>query len=79
MEYLQEAVSSKNIFVWLFIVIAFVLFIKFLKAAGKGFLLLVAFVVVVVFVGNAFPEFVAPMVDFVKGGWLGQQEQPDGW
>lgn len=71
MDMILEAISSRNIFVWIFIVIALIVFVKLLQAAGKGFLLLIALVIVVVIIGSVFPEFVAPGVDFVKGGWLG--------
>jgi hypothetical protein len=71
MEFLEEAIASRNIVIWIILVVLLILFIKFLKSVGKGFIILMLLVGVAFFIGKVFPGLVAPILDFVKGGWLG--------
>jgi hypothetical protein len=76
MEFLQEAIASRNIVVWIILVVLLIVFIKILKSAGKGFVLLLIFVGIVLLLAMVFPGLLAPITDFVRGGWLGDQ-RPD--
>jgi type IV secretory pathway TrbD component len=71
MEFLQEAIASRNIVVWIILVVLLILFIKILKSAGKGFVMLLIAVGLVMLLAKVFPGFMAPAIDFVRGGWLG--------
>lgn len=76
MEFIQEAIASRNIVAWVIIIVVLIIFIKVLKSAGKGFVLLLICVGVFFLLAKIFPDFLAPLVDFVKGGWLGEH-RPD--
>jgi hypothetical protein len=71
MEFLQEAIASRNIVVWVILVVLLLIFIKFLKSVGKGFIILMLLIGVIVLIAKVFPGLVAPLIDFVQGGWLG--------
>lgn len=76
MEELRESLLSGNIIVWIVAIIVLVLFLKFLKNAGKVFIILV-FVAIMGLVLHKFaPGVLDPLVDFVKGGWLGENRPP---
>ena len=47
MDFLQEAIASRNIVVWIIFLVIFIIFIKVLKSAGKGILFLLIIVGVV--------------------------------
>lgn len=79
MEFLQEAIASRNIVVWIILVVLLILFIKILKSAGKGFVLLLIFVGVVLLLAKVFPGLLEPIADFVRGGWLGDQRPDRPW
>jgi hypothetical protein len=79
MEFLKEAIASRNIVVWILIVVFLILFIKLLKSVGKGFLLLLFFGGIIFILVQAFPGFMDPVIDFVQGGWLGDQRPDKGW
>lgn len=79
MEFLQEAIASRNIVVWILLIIILIVFIKILKSAGKGIVLLLIFVGVVALIAKMFPDFLAPAIDFVRGGWLGDQRPDRPW
>lgn len=79
MEFLQEAIASRNIVVWILLIIILIVFIKILKSAGKGIVLLLIFVGVVALLAKMFPDFLAPAIDFVRGGWLGDQRPDRPW
>ncbi len=79
MELLQEALASRNIVAWIILVILLVVFLKILKSAGKGFFLLLIFFGVVALLAKVFPDFLAPAIDFVRGGWLGDQRPDRPW
>jgi hypothetical protein len=76
MEFLQEAIASRNIVVWIILVVLLIVFIKILKSAGKGFVLLIIFAGIALLLAKIFPGLLEPIIDFVRGGWLGDQ-RPD--
>ncbi len=79
MEFLQEAIASRNIVVWIILVVILIIFIKVLKSAGKGIVLLLIFIGVVALLAKMFPDLLAPLIDFVRGGWLGDQRPDRPW
>jgi type IV secretory pathway TrbD component len=79
MEFLQEAIASRNIVVWIILVVLLILFIKILKSAGKGFVMLLIAVGLVMLLAKVFPGFMEPLVDFVRGGWLGDHRPDRPW
>ncbi len=79
MEFLQEAIASRNIVVWIILVVLLIIFVKILKSAGKGFVLLLILVGVVVLLAKIFPGLLDPLIDFVRGGWLGDQRPDRPW
>jgi len=79
MEFLQEAIASKNIVAWIILIILLILFIKLLKSAGKGLLLFAAFCAGVFILAKYFPGIAEPITDFVRGGWLGDQRPDKPW
>lgn len=79
MEFLQEAIASRNIVVWIILVVFLILFIKILKSAGKGLVLLIIFIGVIALLAKVFPGLLEPIVDFVRGSWLGDQRPDRPW
>lgn len=73
MEELREALASRNIVVWIILIVVFVLFLKFLKNAGKFFIMLVLLIIIALILHKFAPGVIDPVIDFVKGGWLGDQ------
>ena len=76
MELLQEAIASRSIVAWIILILLLIVLIKVLKSLGKGIFLMLIFVGVVALLAKFFPDFLAPAIDFVRGGWLGDQ-RPD--
>jgi hypothetical protein len=76
MEFLQEAIASRNIVAWVILIILLIIFIKLLKSMGKGLFLFIAFCAGVFIISKYFPGIAEPIADFVRGGWLGDQ-RPD--
>jgi hypothetical protein len=72
METLKEALMSRNIIAWVIVLVVFVLCLKFLKNAGKGIIIFIGIMLLCAILAKYFPGVVAPLVDFVKGGWLGE-------
>ena len=72
MEAFKELIFSGNFVAWIILILLFLLFIKILKSAAQGLLLLVAFCACVFLIVKFFPGFAEPIVDFVRGGWLGK-------
>lgn len=79
MEFLKEAIASRNIVVWIILVVLLILLLKILKSAGKGIVLLLIFVGLVLLLSRMFPDLLAPIADFVRGGWLGDQRPDKSW
>ncbi|MGJ8653989.1 MAG: hypothetical protein ACSHX8_12005 [Opitutaceae bacterium] len=79
MEELREALMSKNIIVWIVLVIILVVALKLLKNAGKFFVVLLALIVVGFILNYFSPGILDPMIDFVRGGWLGEHRPDRPW
>jgi hypothetical protein len=77
MEMLKEALMSQNIIAWVIVLVLFVLCMKLLKSAGKGLVIFIGIVILFFILAKYFPGVTDPLVDFVKGGWLGD-DRPDG-
>ncbi|MFP4070364.1 MAG: hypothetical protein ACLFVC_09325 [Opitutales bacterium] len=71
MEAILEALKSRNIVAWVIVGLLLVLILKLLQSAGKGLMILIMIVGVVMVLYRFFPGLVAPLVEFVEGGWLG--------
>ena len=76
MEFLQEAIASRNIVFWIILMVLLVLLIKILKTVGKCILRLIIIIGIVVMLVKFFPGLFEPLVDFVRDAWLGDQS-PD--
>jgi hypothetical protein len=73
MEFLQEAIASRNIFFWIILVVLLVLLIKILKTLGKCILRLIIIIGIVALLVKFFPGLFEPLVDFVRDAWLDDQ------
>ncbi len=71
MEAILEALKGGNIVAWVIVGLLLVLILKLLQSAGKGLMILIMIVGVVMVLYRFFPGLVAPLVEFVEGGWLG--------
>lgn len=71
MESIKQALFSGNIFAWVIIFLILILFLKFLKNAGKGLVIFLAIVVLFGLLMHFFPDVLAPAIHFVSGGWMG--------
>ncbi|TVP75080.1 MAG: hypothetical protein EA353_14600 [Puniceicoccaceae bacterium] len=71
MEYIQEAIASRNLIAWVIILLILVILVNILKNLSKGFLILFVLVGLGIFLAQVFPDFIQPFADFVRGGWLG--------
>ena len=76
MDTFKEFISSGNIVAWIVIILMLIIFIKFLKSAGKGILLFGVLCLGVFLISKYFSGVAEPIADFVRGGWLGDQ-RPD--
>ena len=79
MEFIQEAIASRNIVVWIILVVLLIVVIKILQTAGKGLVILLICAGVVVIIAKVFPGLLDPIVDFVRGGWLGDDRPDQPW
>jgi uncharacterized membrane protein len=79
MEMLKEALFSRNIIAWAIVLVLIVLFLKLLQSAGKGLVIFIGILILVITLFRFFPEVVAPLVDFVRGGWLGENRPDKPW
>ncbi|HAV14508.1 MAG TPA: hypothetical protein DCX06_13610 [Opitutae bacterium] len=79
MEELKEMILSKNIIVWIVMILIVVLFLKFLKNAGKIALILVVLLIAGFIINAVAPGVLDPLVDFVRGGWLGENRPTQPW
>ena len=76
MEFLQEAIASRNIVFWIILVVLLILLFKILKSVGKCILRLAIIIGIIALLVKFFPGLFEPMVDFVRDAWLGDQS-PD--
>ncbi len=79
MEELKDALLSPNIIVWIILVILLVVVLKFLKTAGKWFIMLVAVIFCLFVLHKVAPGVLDPLIDFVRGGWLGENRPDKPW
>ena len=73
MEFLQEAIASRNIFFWIILVVLLILSFKILKSVGKWILKLIIIIGIVALLVKFFPGLFEPTIDFVRDAWLGDQ------
>ena len=73
MEFLQEAIASRNIVFWIILVVLLILLFKILKSVGKRILKLIIIIGIVALLVKFFPGLFEPMIDFVRDAWLGDQ------
>ena len=71
MDQLKEALSSGNIIVWIIAIVVLVIVLRLLKNAGKLAVIIVFLVILGVILHQFAPGVIDPLIDFVKGGWLG--------
>lgn len=79
MEMLKDALMSRNIIAWVIVLVLFVLCLKLLKSAGKGIVIFLGIMVLCFILAKFFPDAVAPLTDFVRGGWLGDERPDKAW
>jgi membrane-bound ClpP family serine protease len=79
MEFIQEAIASRNIVAWIILVVLLIVIIKILQTAGKGLVILLIALGIVLIIAKVFPGLIAPIVDFVQGGWMGSRIQEQSW
>ena len=76
MEFLQEAIASRNVVFWIILVVLLILLFKVLKTVGKCILRLIIIIGIVALLVKFFPGLFEPLIDFVRDAWLGDQS-PD--
>lgn len=79
MDAFKEMLASGNIAGWIILVVLLVISIKLLKSVGKGLFLFAAFCLGVFLLARFFPEIAAPIADFIRGGWLGEERPEKPW
>jgi hypothetical protein len=73
MEFLQEAITSRNIVFWIILMVLLVLLIKILKTVGKCILRLIIIIGIVALLVKFFPGLFEPLIDFVRDTWFDDQ------
>ena len=73
MEFLQEAIASRNIVFWIILVVLLILLFKILKSVGKCILKLLIIIGIVAILVKFFPGLFEPLIDFVSDAWLDDQ------
>ena len=73
MEFLQEAIATRNIVFWIILLVLLILIFKILKSVGKCILKLTIIIGIVALLVKFFPELFEPLIDFVRDAWLGDQ------
>jgi hypothetical protein len=73
MEFLQEAIASRNIVFWIILAVSLILLFKILKSVGKCILRLIIIIGIVVMLVKFFPGLFEPLFDFVRDAWLDDQ------
>ena len=73
MEFLQEAIASRNIAFWIILAVLLILLFKILKSVGKCILRLILIIGIVALLVKFFPGLFEPLVDFVRDAWFDDQ------
>ena len=73
MEFLQEAIATRNIVFWIILLVLLILLFKILKSVGKCVLRLIIIIGIVALLVKFFPGLFEPLIDFVRDAWLGDQ------
>ena len=73
MEFLQEAIATRNIVFWIILVVLLILLFKILKSVGKCILKLTIIIGIVALLVKFFPGLFEPLIDFVRDAWVGDQ------
>ena len=73
MEFLQEAIASRNIAFWIILAVLLILLFKILKSVGKCILKLIIIIGIVALLITLFPGIFEPLVDFVRDAWFDDQ------
>ena len=73
MEFLQEAIATRNIVFWIILLVLLILLFKILKSVGKCILRLTIIIGIVALLVKFFPGLFEPLIDFVRDAWLGDQ------
>lgn len=76
MDAFKELLASGNIVGWIILVVLLAILIKLLKSVGKGLFLVAALCLSFFLLAKFFPDIAAPITEFIRGGWLGE-ERPD--
>ena len=76
MEFLQEAIASRNIVFWIILAVLLILLFKILKSVGKCILRLIIIIGIVALLVKFSPGLFEALIDFVRDAWVGDQS-PD--
>jgi len=72
---LIEAINPGTILIGVILLFLLLVVLKILKSLGKGILVLGALALSAFLVAKYAPGILDPMVDFVQGGWLGDDRR----
>ena len=73
MEFLQEAIATRNIVFWIILLVLLILLFKILKSVGKCILRLTIIIGIGALLVKSFPGLFEPLIDFVRDALLGDQ------
>ena len=76
MEFLQEAIATRNIVFWIILLVLLIFSFKILKSVAKGIMKLIIIIGIIALLVKFFPGLFEPLIDFVRDAWLGDQS-PD--
>ena len=73
MEFLQEAIASRNIVFWIILAVLLILLFKILKSVGKCILRLIIIIGIVALLVKFSPGLFEALIDFVRDAWVGDK------
>ena len=73
MEFLKEAIATRNIVFWIILVVLLILLFKILKSVGKCIMKLIIIIGFVALLVKFFPVLIEPLVDIVRDAWFVDQ------
>ncbi|MEC8209823.1 MAG: hypothetical protein VX051_05125 [Verrucomicrobiota bacterium] len=73
MEFLQEAIATRNIVFWIILLVLLIFLFKILKSVARCILKLTIIIGIIALLVKFFPGLFEPMIDFVRDAWLGNQ------